>query len=169
MHRKILTLIWVAVFLTIGNKVEASSSSGTATAVIADPTGAGVVSDLAFGTLVPAATAGTVIISTTDIRTKTGNLILVNSVYHSALFILSGTVNRTYNITLPKNKVVTIRNAANASMAVNNFSENAHGGGSHKFDASGHASFNVGGTLEVGANQPPGVYTGTFIVDIKYN
>jgi hypothetical protein len=36
-------------------------------------------------------------------------------------------------------------------------------------DPSGNAYFWIGGTLHVGANQTPGVYNGTFTVQIQFN
>jgi hypothetical protein len=47
----------------------------------------------------------------------------------------------------------------------------ARSGGStqRNLDAAGNDTFNVGATLVVGANQPSGVYSGTFDVTVAYN
>jgi hypothetical protein len=165
---KILTLIGIAVALAHGDEAYANSSSGTATASIADPTSVTVMSDLAFGTIVPAALPGTVIITPANVRSKTGALTLVSSLSHPALFNLTGTAGRTYSITLPVNNTVRISTPAPAFMTVQSFSSDATGG-SRSFDANGKASFNVGGVLEVRANQATGIYSGTFAVNVIFN
>ncbi len=169
MNWKFLALIWIAVLPGFGNEADANSSSGTAKATIADQTSVTVMNDLAFGKLLPAVSSGTVVITPTNARSKTGNVALISSIYNAALFTLTGTAGRTYNITLPQNNSVLIHNPANDAMIVNTFSSDANGGGIHSFDANGIASFKVGGTLQVRPRQAAGVYTGTFTVGIIYN
>lgn len=171
MNWKILTLVWIAVLLALGDEAYANSSSGTATASVADPTSVTVMSDLAFGTIVPAALPGTVIITPANVRSKTGTLTLVSSLSHPALFNLTGTAGRTYSITLPGNNTVHIftpATPAQAFMTVQSFSSDATGS-PRTFDANGKASFNVGGVLEVRANQATGIYSGTFAVNVIFN
>ena len=171
MHKKFLHIIGLAALLLASGN-DAQAAQGTATATIANPAGVTVLSDLAFGVIIPAtAVAGTVIIDpTSGARSFTGGVTLVNSTYHPALFAVVGPATKPYHVHLV-NDTITITNSAGATMQVKNFSTNSELNGSknYKFDAAGNASFKVGGTLMVAAKQATGIYKGTFALNVNYN
>jgi len=76
---------------------------------------------------------------------------------------VAGNHNTSINIILPSS--ATISNGA-ATMTVSGFTQNL--GATPILDANGNALFSVGATLNVGANQPTGQYTGTFAISVAY-
>jgi hypothetical protein len=170
LKKKIRHIIGLVVLLASRNEVQAVEAG--ATALISSPIGVTVLSDLDFGTIIPAsAAAGTVIIDPdTGVRSLTGGVTLVNSTYGPALFAVIGPAGKPYHVQFVNN-TITINNPAGATMQVTNFSTNSELNGSknYKFDAAGNASFKVGGTLTVAANQAKGLYKGTFAVNVNYN
>lgn len=119
---------------------------------------------LSFGTITPFGRAGSVTVSPQG--ATTGSSVFVASPGSPSNWSVAGAPGAPYAVTLPSNGSVVVTSGAN-SMAVNNFT---HGGGaSPVLSASGTGSFNVGATLTVGANQPNGIYTGTFTVTVAYN
>lgn len=150
----------------------AQAAEGTATATIAPGissaknTATPTHGDLAFGVIIPSESVGTVTInpSTSD-RTNSGGVQLVSSVSGPASFNVTGTANSAYNVTLP-NTGITISNGS-SSMVVNSFTVSP-ASNTLKLNSEGLSAFNIGGKLEVSANQSPGNYTGTFDVTVAY-
>jgi len=116
---------------------------------------------LDFGTLVPSAAAGTVVIAPTGGRTTTGGVKGVSGTYGPGAFkvaITSGSAN--FFFFLPTN--ATLSSGGN-SMTVNTFTTNTGNPGTVP-GPPGSAVLFVGATLAVGANQAAGTYTGTYAV-----
>jgi hypothetical protein len=152
---------------------EVQAAEATATATIAPvisgtkntetPTGG----DLVFGIIIPSESSGTVtIIPLTSTRSYSGGVQLVSSVYGAASFNVTGAANSAYTVTLPKNDAITISNGS-STMVVNSFTVSP-AANTLKLNNEGLSAFNIGGKLEVSANQPPGNYTGAFEVTIAY-
>jgi len=70
------------------------------------------------------------------------------------------------NIRLPKNPITVKRVGGTQTMTVSNWT--LDGNSNRKVPLSQTIDFAVGATLTVGANQAPGVYTGTFSVTVQY-
>lgn len=123
---------------------------------------------LQFGSMAAPA-AGTVTVDTTGVRTSTGGVVLITgSTVSAANFSMSTT---PYNCTGRALVVVTVTSPATlthatlgTTMIVNNFVTNPAAGGA--FDPT--VPLAVGATLNVGAAQAPGTYTGTFIVTVTF-
>ncbi len=122
---------------------------------------------LVFGRFV-ARTGGTVTVSPAGVRTSSGAVLLVSSTPGSAGFSWSdnspANAGKTCLITLPTNGTVTLTSGAN-TMAVNQFTSTPSG---TSLMTGGALQISVGATLSVGANQPPGNYSGSFSVTITY-
>lgn len=160
--------IVLALVAVVGQYSESQAASATAnaTANIITPITITKNTDLSFGTFSPGATTGTVLIATAGTRTATGGVSLsALDAGGAAGFTVTGDTVATYAITLPTNGTVTITNGAN-SMAVNDFVSNPSGTGQL---TAGTQNLAVGATLNVGANQAAGSYTGTFSVSVDYN
>jgi hypothetical protein len=87
---------------------------------------------------------------------------------------VSGDVGATYNVTIPSS--VSLTNGAGQSMTVNGFTVSSDGDSNplsrllqNNGIGLGIDSFGVGAKLNVGANQPPGTYSGTYVVSVQYN
>ncbi len=117
---------------------------------------------LEFGSVEPTGVAGTVTINPNGTRTAS-NVILWPSSVSAVTFNVSGEGSEIYAITLPSSATLT---GPSGTMTVDTFTHDA--GGSPAL-SSGSDTFKVGATLQVGAMQPPGLYTGTFAVTVGYN
>lgn len=120
--------------------------------------------DMAFGTLAPdISLAGTAVINpTTGTKTVTGGVFDFGGIHTAAIFAVSGKKNTAFTITLPG--AVTLTSGGN-SMTLNGFTSDPAVG---LLNNGGNANVTVGATLQVGANQPAGTYTGIFDVTVNY-
>jgi hypothetical protein len=123
------------------------------------------LTNLQFGDVFTAATAGTVVLSPAGARTATGGLTLGNlSPVGAATFAVTGAANAAYSITLPVSIVLT---GPAGTMTVSPFASSPSGTG--LLGATGQQQLNVGATLNVSANQADGDYSGSFPVTVAYN
>ncbi len=167
MEKVVIALSCLLALFSSGNEAKASTAEASATATILQALSTSKKSDLAFGVIIPSESSGTVTItpSTSD-RTHEGGVVLVSSTSGAASFNISGTSNTVYTVTLPESDTIKISSGTNI-MTVHSFTVFPPSG-SATLDSNGQAIFNIGGTLNVGADQPPGSYTGTFDVTVAY-
>ncbi|MFL6672229.1 MAG: DUF4402 domain-containing protein [Massilia sp.] len=123
---------------------------------------------LVFGRFV-AGTGGTIVLTPAGARTRTGGVALVPSTVSSASFSYNDNAANKASaaviISLPPDGNVTLTSAG-GSMALTAFTSNpAPGAG---VLSGGSLTFTVGATLNVGANQPTGSYTGSLPITIQY-
>jgi Domain of unknown function (DUF4402) len=132
------------------------------------------VEDMEFGTIIPGIVAGTVTLSPTNVRTATGGIVLVGNAHQPGRFAGMGTALQRVRIRITPNTITLT--GPGPSMTVNNFTIDPQGtlqqiGASPNYrilPANGIFWFNVGGRLNVGANQPAGTYSGTFNATLDY-
>lgn len=130
--------------------------------------------DLDFGRVIPSAVAGTVTVSPTNARTATNGVVLVGNDHQVARFAGMGTQNQRVRIRISETTITLT--GPGPSMTVSNFLIGPEPtlqqiGGSPNYriqPANGIFWFTVGGTLNVGANQPGGSYSGTFTATLDY-
>ena len=147
----------------------ATSQSVDAAAKIISPIGITNTGSLNFGTLVSMATSYTAKVGTdanrilsNDKAAKVGG---ITSTVTVPTFNVTGDSNAKFSITLPESTILTTTTAGATAMTVDNF---VHSAGTSPQLSSGIASFKVGATLNVGAEQKAGDYTGTFTVTVAY-
>lgn len=122
---------------------------------------------LAFGKFA-AGTGGSVLVGTTGARSATGGVVLLSSGSGAAArFTVSGDADLTYAITLPANGTASLSNGSGQSMSLSDFTSNPASAG--LLGALGQQPLSVGARLNVGAGQPSGSYSGSFIVYVDYN
>ena len=139
------------------------------------------VDDLYFGQIVPRANSGTVVLTpgATATCTTTGGLVR-SGPCQAAVFQGQARSGATLRIIRLGGNSITITNAGGATMQVRSFTflggagtqDLGSNGANPRFRVtSGAGDFTVyaGATLEVGANQAPGIYTGTFTIHLQYN
>ncbi|MFZ4649895.1 MAG: DUF4402 domain-containing protein [Rubrivivax sp.] len=125
--------------------------------------------NLGFGTLSPSATAGTVVIAAADgARSSTGGVTLLPASPGTASKVdMVGSAGLAYTVSLPSTATLTA-SGGSATMTLNNLTTSlASNAGT--LNGSGQGSFNVGGTLNVAANQTVASYSGTFAVTVSWN
>ncbi|HEV7233396.1 MAG TPA: DUF4402 domain-containing protein [Sphingorhabdus sp.] len=132
------------------------------------------VRDLDFGRVIPSATAGTVTISATNIRSSTGGVTVIGNDFRVARFAGRGVVLQRVRIRITPSAISLT--GPGAPMTVDNFTIGPDSsllqlGTSPNYiiqSLSGVFWFNVGGRLSVNANQAPGTYSGTFTATLDY-
>lgn len=137
------------------------------------------VADMDFGNIA-GPVAGTVVMTATASPSCSASNGLVHSdTCQPARFGGAGETGRIVRIKKPPSNTITLTGPG-AAMKIDNLVLDGSPGlsliqatsGFSRFridDPNGVFDFRLGGTLHVGANQAPGVYTGTFQVTIQYN
>ena len=151
-----------------------ASAEGQADAIVLRPLSFFKVDDLDFGSIIASATAGTVRIAPDGTRTRTGGATLAGNDSQPARFAGLGTPNRQVNISLGANSIWIT--GPGTRMRVRDFEIGSTPSailstGPTRFritSALGNYNFPIGATLEVGANQAPGDYSGSFTVTLDY-
>ena len=151
----------------------AANQTGTATSVVVRPNTLVKVDDLDFGTIAAGPTAGTVTVNAlTGARTATGGATPVGTLAQRAMFQGTGGI---LLITVSGDTSVTLTRTGGGAPAMTASLVRAattSGGGIALLGGtllpSGVQTYYVGGTLNVGANQPAGDYSGTFQLTVNY-
>lgn len=131
------------------------------------PTSVTWQSDLSFGNFSPAATGGTVTVSTTGARTSSGVILLGGTVSNAQFTARSTGRSRLMTISFLTPSVSLSRTGGGGSMTLNLGpiapASYTHPGGRH------NQTIRIGGTLNVGTihSNPPGNYTGTFTIIVN--
>jgi Domain of unknown function (DUF4402) len=141
--------------------------SGTGNAVVLNSGTLTEIDELDFGSLIASTTAtGTATINpTTNVRTVGGGVTAAGGTPIRATFMAAGTPGRVVTFNLP-NGSITISNGTGGTMTVSNFTRS--GPNPLRLDANGFLIVRVGARLNVGINQAPGVYTGTYNVTVNF-
>ena len=132
------------------------------------------VENLDFGKVIRATTVGTVTIAPDGTRTKTGNVILIGTGFQPAKFAGMGTNNQNVDVSIGSTTIFAT--GPGAPMRVRTFVMGSTPTAvlttaPQRFrinSATGIFTFPVGATLEVGANQVPGTYTGNWTITLNY-
>ena len=157
------TLAIVIVLFSTGTAFAATVSANATASIVANISIA-KVNDLQFGNIVAGVGATTVSLSTAGVRAGDGNAVLGGTVT-AASFTVSGDGTSTYAITIPTTATLT-RAAGAETMTVTGFNSNPTGTG---ILTAGTQTLLLGATLNVGAGQVAGIYSGTFDVSVAYN
>lgn len=106
-------------------------------------------------------TAGIVTITTDGV--VSGKTQIAGGTTSAASLAVSGEAEEAYTITVPT--AATLNGPSSATLSITDVDHNS----SLVLDADGKETVNIGGTLNVGANQTAGAYTGTISVTVSYN
>ena len=143
--------------------VSAATVTATATANVVQ--GLTITEDnggINFGD-VSEAGAGTVVIDTAGARTTTGGAdILAGGGEQAGLYTITGEDGKAYTISFPGS--ATIQEIGGDTMSVDTWTHNADGTA-----AAAGEQFDLGATLNIGAGQTPGSYSGTYTITVNYN
>ena len=147
--------------LAISGAANAGTVQGTASVDIATPISISQTSEMSFGTVAATTATGTALLTPAGGMTGVSSL---GGTISAATFNVQGTSGSTYSISLPPADVTLT--SATSSMIVNAFT---HDAGVTPALTGGSVDFNVGATLNIGANQAAGAYTGTYTITTNYN
>ncbi len=151
--------------------------TGDASATVVTPLSFISTDDLNFGTIIPSNVAGEVEMRSDGSRTATNGIILVGGSQQAGGFAGQGQFFQIVEISVGSNS--TQLTGPGAPMNVREFTvlSNAANGGVilntnprlfRIASGTGIFAFGVGATLEVGANQTPGTYSGTWSITLNY-
>lgn len=149
----------------------AQTSNGQTNADVRQPLTVAKNSDLDFGKFVAGTTTSEFRIDavTGAMAQLNGNAISMGGTTSRASFTATGTPFQQANIRRSQNSINIVRDGGTETMRVNDFwLGNRAGLRDQVLDASGQATYFVGGKLRILANQTPGIYRGTFNVTIEY-
>ena len=165
--KKITLLTAIAMIAFTVNTFGQTTADGTSTATVIAPLGLAAGADLAFGNITEYGGGGTITVaaaSTTTSATGTDAQSMGGTVTAGS-FTVTGQTGEVYSITLPVDGTVTLSSAATGAVAmpVKTFTSDISQGTIGTND-----TFYVGATLEVGADQTAGAYTGSYTVTVQY-
>jgi Domain of unknown function (DUF4402) len=132
------------------------------------------IDDLNFGQMLASNQAGTVILSPSGSRTATNGIVLIGNKHRPASFAGFGSYLQNVSISVGANQIwitgpgtrMRVRNftvGSTPSVVLTTAKQSFYIG-----SGSGIFAFPVGAELAVGANQAPGVYTGTWTINLNY-
>lgn len=126
---------------------------------------------LRFGIIASPSVASTLIVDSFWGHQASAGLIFFGD-EHFGIFQVTGQANRTYALTLPS-QPVELSNGSGGTMTVTDFTAYFENGSNNQLNstlnASGSEFVRVGATLNIGANQPSGVYLGSYTATAAYN
>ncbi len=144
-----------------GNPIKAISG-GVAKAQIMKQITSATAGTLDFGKVVPTSALGTIVIAADGSITNSGGARYIpNSGAHVAQLTFSGEPNQKIEITTAAS--ATIANGVN-TMTI----DFLYPAVPSAIGADGNAAMSYGGTLNVGANQAQGIYSGTYDIFVTY-
>lgn len=155
---KALALAGVATLGFSATAANAATASADAKANILAQITVTKTADLDYATIVTGAAASTVIVTPGGVRTCGVGLVCTGT-HTAAAFGVTGTIGQVATVSVPA--TVTLNSGAN-SMTSTLVSSAA------VMTLAAVNSFNVGGTLSVGASQADGAYVGAFTVTVNY-
>lgn len=174
MMKKLFALSVILIAFTAGAFAQTNQATATATATIVTPITLSREGNLSFGNIVPPI-SGTGYVTVqpsgppiyTDVSGSPSPTATADVT--PAIFTVSGTPGAAYNILLPAS-AITLSAPNGATMTVDDFvsSPDETAGGTLD-DQDGEDELRVGATLEIGANQAAGTYTGSFSVTVNYD
>lgn len=122
--------------------------------------------DLNFGNIVSASTSGSLTINPqNNYTTNTGGVSPLPSIRTRAEFLVKGKANMYFTVSI-NTSTITLQNTMNSGQTLTLSLSNYTTG---RFNSTGDGYLYIGGTLNIGANQPSGSYQGTFSVTLNNN
>ena len=144
----------------------AATQSVTGQASILSPLSVLKNADLNFGDLIVSAAGTAVMDPLAGSLTTTGGVTKAGSAAHAAQFTGTGSKNSIVHIRVPTTPITVTRVGGTETMTVSNWTLDQ--AANLKVPPNDIFNFAVGATLNVGAGQVVGTYTGTFQVTVQY-
>lgn len=150
------------------------AQTSDADAVVIRPLSLVPVEDLNFGNLIAGPTPGTAVVSTAGVRTTSGGVTAAGGTVSNAEFQGLGSPGRFVFVSTASSTYTLTRSGGGGTMTMNQLTLQADNltprffPGLFQINTSDVIILRVGATLNVGANQPGGVYVGTFPMTINY-
>ena len=180
-----ISAVFAAACALSGTHAAAQAQQADARATMVGPASVYKDADMNFGTVGTLGVGGTVTIEplATNSCLETGDLVRISGPCTPATFTVTGRRNMLVRIRNRSGNTITLTGPGGATMNVNLIVIGVSGmilspGGGNPSgmlgryritDAGGTGQFRLGGTLTVGPNQTPGVYSGELLIQVQYN
>lgn len=155
----------VALALTSQTAMAANSADASASASIVSAMTLTKSSDLKFGNIIASGSAGTVVIGagadTAAYNNGASAAVTAGTIARAKFDVTGGAGSATTTLSLSASQITLTSGANSMTVDLVKTADQAL--------SSGAATYYVGGTLNVGANQAVGNYTGTFTATVQYN
>lgn len=152
--------------LGFSNVSQAEVLSASVQANIDQPIALAEITPLDFATILPSNLADQIVMNKTTLNpsltSTTGNSTL-SGTFTRGVIRITGTPGAT--ATVQVDTTATVTNTSGDTMTVSDLGTLRL---APLLDSNGEADFIVGGTLEIAANQPAGLYTGTYNATVNY-
>jgi len=166
-----------AMFAALSSPLHAETAQQRVETSVVEPGSFFKIDDLNFGVVVASNVAGSVTVTPTGARSRTGGVTLWGNSHHPAQFAgrKPTQANRPVRINLGANTILVT--GPGAPMQVRLFRANTNPAQNltttpRNFQVqqttSGAFALFVGATLDVNANQAPGIYRGTWTITLNY-
>jgi hypothetical protein len=144
------------------------SANSNGKAIILIPLKLTKVQDLDFGTVVTSASSGTVTVDpSTGTATPSGGVTLVGTTSTAAQFDFAGTANQQVSFAISSSLPISLTDGVGDSLSLSAL--NLSTTSAIVDPTTLTVQVGVGGTIDVGANQVDGLYSGQFDVTANYN
>lgn len=145
------------------------SATGHVFAEVVESLTASETSSLDFGRFAPQTEGGRIMVSATGERSASGTVALGNGTNHAASFLVTGQDDAAFAISLPAGPIYLTNSNNGSQMQVGEWVSNLSSG--YGILDQGVKTVTVGATLFAGdlADNPVGVYSGTYVVTFDYN
>ncbi len=178
LHRPLATLL-AASALALGFsaapvRAQSATEKGQSQVGVVTPLSFIQTEELHFGQIFARPNAGTVTVAPNGTRTATGGIVLIGNLHQPAEFAGMGVYNQRVQVSLGSNSIFIY--GPGARMRVRTFVIGSTPTAVltttptvfRIAGPTGAFRFPVGATLEVGANQVPGTYSGTWTITLNY-
>lgn len=168
---KIISLVILSVLFSISPAWSQVSVTGQVFAEVVEAISAVETSQLNFGRFSPGPQGGKIILSPQGVATTSGTVILSGGIRNPGSFQVSGEENESFSISLPDGPITLKHQNSSKTMSVENWISDPPAGEGTGLLQNGLQVVNLGATLNIGmaAENPPGVYVGSYEVTFDYN
>ncbi len=140
---------------------QAASTSGMARATIITPVTIAKTDDLNFGGIAAGNAAASITIGTSG-TFNCGSGVTCYGSHGPAKFKVNGTAGQSVSVIFDSTMILTASGGRQMSARLTGSADTLN------LSPSGDGAISIGGTLQVGANQGDGAYSGTFSISVDY-
>jgi hypothetical protein len=171
--KKLYTAIFAIILAIVSDNgaLAQISVTGQIFAEVIDAITATETSQLNFGSFSPGILGGKIIMSPEGVALTTGTVIMGSGVPNPGSFYLTGDDAASFSISLPDGPAILTHLSSSKEMTVSDWiSDPPAGEGTGMFQG-GSQTVNIGATLNISnlMENPPGLYSGTYVITFDYN
>lgn len=171
-HLNIFFIVYLLTFVTVnGQSTMQASATGRVTAEVISAFSAIETSQLYFGKFSPGPQGGEIILTPDNTISVLGSVYTGTGTHNAASFYVTGDTDAAFSITLPSEPSELLSTTNAKRMLVSNWiSYPVEGVGTGRLEK-GSQTVYIGATLLVGTidDNPPGIYTGTYLISFDFN